>query len=102
MSIPSTAPSIWTEPKPTPLAAIRTICTYCGVGCGVTVRSENFLAGHAFEVEGVKSEAGQKPYVVSGDQQHPANFGRLCSKGAALDETLDQEGRLLHPLVDGR
>ena len=32
-----------------------------------------------------------------GDTAHPANFGRLCSKGAALAETLDDAGRLLHP-----
>ncbi len=62
----------------------RTICTtcpYCGVGCGVTVKVD---------------EAGVH---LSGDSQHPANFGRLCSKGAALADTLDHEGRLLFPLV---
>ena len=37
----------------------------------------------------------------TGDRQHPANFGRLCSKGAALDQTLDSEGRLLYPIIDG-
>jgi assimilatory nitrate reductase catalytic subunit len=40
--------------------------------------------------------------TVSGDKSHPANFGRLCSKGTALDQTLDIEGRLLYPIVDGR
>jgi assimilatory nitrate reductase catalytic subunit len=40
--------------------------------------------------------------TVSGDRQHPANLGRLCSKGAALGQTLDHEGRLLHPIVDGQ
>ena len=64
--------------------AIRTTCPYCGVGCGVAV---------SVETAGVS---------LSGDQQHPANFGRLCSKGAALAETLDNEGRLLYPLVDGQ
>ena len=85
-----------------PLAAIHTTCTYCGVGCGVVVRSEKLLAGRPVEADGVKGEVGQKSYVVSGDQQHPANFGRLCSKGAALGETLDEEGRLLYPIVDGQ
>ncbi|WP_163360937.1 molybdopterin-dependent oxidoreductase, partial [Escherichia coli] len=33
---------------------------------------------------------------------HPANFGRLCSKGSALGETLGLEDRLLHPMLDGR
>ena len=39
---------------------------------------------------------------VVGDKQHPANLGRLCSKGSALAETLDHEGRLLHPLINGQ
>jgi assimilatory nitrate reductase catalytic subunit len=39
---------------------------------------------------------------VAGDPAHPANLGRLCSKGIALGETLDQPGRLLHPEVDGK
>ena len=34
-------------------------------------------------------------------REHPANFGRLCSKGSALGETLGLEGRLLHPHVRG-
>jgi assimilatory nitrate reductase catalytic subunit len=38
---------------------------------------------------------------VEGDPEHPANFGRLCSKGSALGETLSLEGRLLHPMVRG-
>jgi assimilatory nitrate reductase catalytic subunit len=37
-----------------------------------------------------------------GDKQHPANFGRLCSKGAALADTLDHEGRLLYPIIHGQ
>lgn len=65
-------------------ATISTTCPYCGVGCGVTV---------SVAADGIQ---------LSGDQQHPANFGRLCSKGAALAETLDNEGRLLYPIVDGR
>jgi assimilatory nitrate reductase catalytic subunit len=39
---------------------------------------------------------------VRGDPDHPANFGRLCSKGAALGETLDDTGRLTMPRIDGR
>lgn len=59
----------------------RTTCPYCGVGCGV-------LAG----ADG----------TIKGDPDHPANYGRLCSKGAALGETIDLDGRLLHPKVDGQ
>ena len=63
---------------------IRTTCPYCGVGCGVLA---TVAKGGAVK--------------ISGDPQHPANLGRLCSKGAALAETLGNEGRLLHPVVDG-
>ncbi len=40
--------------------------------------------------------------TVSGDENHPANFGRLCSKGSALGETVDLEGRLLQPLINDK
>jgi assimilatory nitrate reductase catalytic subunit len=66
-------------------AVTRTTCPYCGVGCGV-------LAERA--ADGVVS--------VRGDPEHPANLGRLCSKGIALAQTLGHEGRLLQPEVDGR
>lgn len=62
----------------------RTTCPYCGVGCGVI----------ACEEKGVVS--------VRGDDAHPANFGRLCVKGAALGETTGLSGRLLHPEVAGQ
>jgi assimilatory nitrate reductase catalytic subunit len=39
--------------------------------------------------------------TIRGDPEHPANFGRLCSKGSALGETLGRQTRLLHPVVDG-
>jgi assimilatory nitrate reductase catalytic subunit len=37
--------------------------------------------------------------AIAGDGEHPANFGRLCSKGSALGETLSLEDRLLHPMI---
>ncbi len=64
--------------------AVRTTCPYCGVGCGVLV-----------ECEGDR-------YKIGGDPEHPANYGRLCSKGASLGETLSLEDRLLHPEIGGR
>src|SRR5437899_625846 len=64
------------------LRATRTTCPYCGVGCGVLAIPDN--SGGA---------------AISGDAEHPANFGRLCSKGAALGETLGLNGRLLHPML---
>jgi len=63
---------------------IRTTCPYCGVGCGVLV-SKN-------EDDGIS---------VKGDPDHPANFGRLCSKGSALGDTVGMEGRLLYPQLGG-
>jgi assimilatory nitrate reductase catalytic subunit len=45
---------------------------------------------------------GKGGAAIAGDPEHPANFGRLCSKGSALGETLGLETRLLHPIVDGR
>ena len=39
---------------------------------------------------------------IKGDPNHPANIGRLCSKGLALGETLSLEDRLLHPSIEGR
>src|SRR3954471_7598365 len=64
------------------LRATRTTCPYCGVGCGILAAPDG--AGGA---------------AIAGDPDHPANFGRLCSKGAALGETLGLETRLLHPML---
>jgi assimilatory nitrate reductase catalytic subunit len=63
----------------------KTTCPYCGVGCGVIVEQD---AAGAFKV---------RP-----DKEHPANLGRLCSKGTALAETLDHPQRLLYPEIDGQ
>ena len=64
--------------------SIKTTCPYCGVGCGVL------------------AEVGSDGSVsVRGDPDHPANFGRLCSKGSALAETIGLEDRLLFPEVAG-
>ncbi|ABI57048.1 molybdopterin-dependent oxidoreductase [Alkalilimnicola ehrlichii MLHE-1] len=64
---------------------VHTTCPYCGVGCGVLARMDKDNRVH-----------------VRGDPEHPANFGRLCSKGAALGETTGLNGRLLHPRVHGQ
>ncbi len=39
---------------------------------------------------------------VRGDPDHPANFGKLCSKGSALGETMGLDGRVLHPEIGGK
>jgi assimilatory nitrate reductase catalytic subunit len=65
-----------------PPATTRTACPYCGVGCGVLAMPD-----------------GQGGVVIAGDPMHPSNFGALCSKGAALAETVGLDGRLLHPML---
>ena len=64
---------------------VKTTCPYCGVGCGI-----------------VAETASSGLVGLSGDTDHPANFGRLCSKGAALGETLSLDGRLLYPMAAGQ
>lgn len=63
----------------------RSTCPYCGVGCGVIIESQDD------QITGVK-----------GDPDHPANFGRLCTKGATLALTaaasVTRQTRLLYPL----
>ena len=62
----------------------RSTCPYCGVGCGVIIQS-----------------TGAQITGVRGDPEHPANFGRLCSKGSTLHLSataeVTQQTRLLHP-----
>jgi assimilatory nitrate reductase catalytic subunit len=63
----------------------KSTCPYCGVGCGVIIESE-----------------GNQITGVRGDPLHPANFGRLCSKGSNLHLTataaVTQQTRLLYPM----
>jgi assimilatory nitrate reductase catalytic subunit len=63
----------------------KSTCPYCGVGCGVIIESE-----------------GPQITGVRGDPDHPANFGRLCSKGSSLHLTasavVTRQTRLLHPM----
>jgi assimilatory nitrate reductase catalytic subunit len=66
------------------VATVPTTCPYCGVGCGVLAVPDG--------------EGGAR---IEGDPAHPANFGRLCSKGSALGETLGLEDRLLAPRIAG-
>jgi assimilatory nitrate reductase catalytic subunit len=50
----------------------------------------------------VATKEADGSFSVRGDKLHPANQGRLCSKGAALADTLDHQGRLLYPTIQGR
>ena len=68
---------------PSALAPVKTTCPYCGVGCGV-----------------IATPDGRGGAKITGDPEHPANFGALCVKGSALGETLGLDQRLLHPLME--
>jgi assimilatory nitrate reductase catalytic subunit len=63
----------------------RTTCPYCGVGCGL---------------EGEVS--GPRTLRLRPHEAHPANGGRICSKGAALGDTIGLQGRLLKPMLGDR
>ena len=69
---------------PTPIRETKSTCPYCGVGCGVVIQSR-----------------GTQITGVRGDPDHPANFGRLCTKGQSLHLTaapqVTQLTRLLTP-----
>lgn len=66
------------------VSSTKTTCPYCGVGCGVIVNLH---------------ENGR--VEVTGDPDHASNFGRLCSKGSALGETVHLAERLLYPEIQG-
>ena len=57
--------------------SVKTVCPYCGVGCGMILHVEN-----------------NRVVKVTGDKEHPANFGRLCTKGNTVALTLDSSDRL--------
>src|SRR5687767_3556729 len=61
---------------------VKTLCPYCGVGCGILARTD-----------------GRKITGIRGDPKHPANFGRLCQKGSTVAQTVDVASRLRHAMV---
>ncbi len=67
-------PGVPQEPG-APVHTVRSTCCYCGVGCGLLVDVAEEAAGRLAIVQ------------VRGDPDHPANWGRLCSKGATLHLT---------------
>src|SRR5499426_3237789 len=63
----------------------RTLCPYCGVGCGLLVRAEDGAVTR-----------------VKGDPEHPANFGDICAKAVHLPPVLRTADRLLYPQLRER
>lgn len=68
---------------------VRTVCSYCGVGCGLVLDV------------GAGPDGRRKILKASGDKAHPANAGRLCTKGATTADMLAAPGRLTTALVRG-
>ena len=62
------------------MPVVSSVCCYCGTGCGVLIEAE------AGVITGVR-----------GDPAHPANFGKLCTKGATLHLSAQASGRALVP-----
>src|SRR3990167_3865551 len=63
----------------------RTMCPYCGVGCGLLVRVQDGRVAK-----------------VKGDPDHPANFGDICAKAVHLPPVLQTDDRLLYPQLRSR
>src|SRR3954464_1111736 len=66
---------------------VRTVCGYCGVGCGMVLDIERRADGRRVAVR------------ARGDREHPANAGRLCTKGATSADMLSAPGRLGTALI---
>lgn len=63
---------------------VKTLCPYCGVGCGILASAD-----------------GERMLKVRGDPSHPANFGRLCQKGATVALTVHAPTRIHYPMIRG-
>ncbi len=66
---------------------VRTVCSYCGVGCGMVLDI------------GRGPDGRRTVLKATGDKEHPANFGRLCTKGATTADMLAAPGRLTTALI---
>ncbi len=88
MSAPILAPISSIHPTP---QTIKTLCPYCGVGCGLEV------------VETTREPSVKFPdrFKVRGDRSHPSSQGMVCVKGATIAESI-QKDRLLHPMMRDR
>lgn len=66
-----------------PENAVNTMCAYCGVGCGMVLQITS------------DPQTGRRHVAKSvGNKEHPANFGRLCTKGAPTADLLAAPGRV--------
>ena len=56
---------------------VKSVCPYCGVGCGI-----------------VMEVSGDRVVKLTGDKAHPANYGRLCTKGSTCAQAIAVSGRM--------
>ncbi|MFE7645371.1 molybdopterin-dependent oxidoreductase [Streptomyces phaeoluteigriseus] len=75
------------DPRTDSTTKVRTVCSYCGVGCGLVLDV------------GRGPDGRRTVLKASGDKEHPANLGRLCTKGATTADLLTAPGRLTTALV---
>lgn len=75
------------DPQQDTPTQVRTVCSYCGVGCGIVL---DLAMG---------ADGRRTVLKASGDKAHPANGGRLCTKGATSADMLAAQGRLTTALV---
>ncbi|WP_413163806.1 molybdopterin oxidoreductase family protein [Capilliphycus salinus ALCB114379] len=71
----------------------KTLCPYCGVGCGLDVLPPA-LPGKATN----RDKQGNPIWQVRGDRNHPSSQGKVCVKGATVSEALDKD-RLKYPMM---
>ncbi len=71
----------------------KTLCPYCGVGCGLEV-SPPAQAGKAIN----RDQEGNPIWKVQGDRSHPSSQGMVCVKGATVTEA-SSKSRLLYPMM---
>jgi len=67
------------------MTSTKTLCPYCGVGCGLEVSPAN-------------AQTTENPWLVRGDRAHPSSQGMVCVKGATIAEAIDKN-RLLYPML---
>ena len=72
---------------------IKTLCPYCGVGCGLEVLPPA-QSGKATN----RDSQGNPLWSVRGDRSHPSSKGKVCVKGGTVAESLDKS-RLKYPMM---
>ncbi|MEX0270734.1 molybdopterin oxidoreductase family protein [Leptolyngbyaceae cyanobacterium UHCC 1019] len=77
----------------TAVDSTKTLCPYCGVGCGLEV-----LPSPQFDQAGSGQELSGQSWKVRGDRAHPSSQGMVCVKGATVAEALNRD-RLLYPMI---